>query len=151
ALFVASLLVGHQPLVGVVALASLAVATASAVWALRSSRPLLRSIVAESLPIVVGAGVLSLVAGLTLAGQLARLAEYPALLALVPPFLAVTGAIGGILASRLGSKLHLGFLRPTAIPQRPALADIRLAFAVAVPAFVVGSLVGDLAAWLLDL
>jgi mgtE-like transporter len=116
-----------------------------------SPRPVLRGVVRESLPIVVLAGVLSLVAGLTLQGRLDSLAEYPALLALVPPFLAVTGSIGGILASRLSSKLHLGYIEPTALPQRQAAGDIRLAYLIAVPAFVLGSLVGDLAAWLTDL
>lgn len=151
ALYLATLLIDLDELVTVVALLSLVLAVGLLLAGLRSVRPVLRSVVRESLPVVVLAGVLSLVAGLTLEGQLDALSVYPALLALVPPFLAVTGAIGGILSSRLGSKLHLGYIEPTGVPQHLALADIRLAFVVAVPAFVLGSLVGDLASWLLDL
>jgi mgtE-like transporter len=150
ALYLATLLIGGDAfvaLVGVVSLAAVPLLVAG--W--QSRHTLLRSIVRESFPIVLGAGVLSLIAGLTLEGRLDALAEFPALLALVPPFLAVTGSIGGILSSRLSSKLHLGYIEPTALPQRQALGDIRLAYLVAVPAFVMGSLVGDLAGWLTDL
>jgi mgtE-like transporter len=151
ALYLATLMIDVDEVVTAVALLSLVLALGLLLAGLRSTRSVLRSVVRESLPIVVLAGVLSLVAGLTLEGQLESLSVYPALLALVPPFLAVTGAIGGILSSRLGSKLHLGYIDPAGVPQRPALSDIRLAFVVAVPAFVLGSLVGDLASWLLDL
>jgi mgtE-like transporter len=150
ALFVATLLVDVHAAVVVIAILSLgAIPLLAVAW--RSPRPLLRSIVRESFPIVIVAGLLSLIAGLTLEGQLDSLGDFPALLALVPPFLAVTGSIGGILSNRLSSKLHLGYIEPTAIPQRQAVGDIRLAYLIAVPAFVLGSLVGDLAAWLTDL
>jgi mgtE-like transporter len=150
ALFVATLIVDVHAAVVIISVVSLGAIPLLAVgWT--SRRPMLRSIVRESFPIVMVAGLLSLIAGLTLEGQLESLTEYPALLALVPPFLAVTGSIGGILSSRLSSKLHLGYIEPTAVPQRQAVGDIRLAYVIAVPAFVLGSLVADLAAWLTDL
>ena len=58
--------------------------------------------------------------------RLAAFTTLPALLVLVPPFLEDTGALGGILASRLSSKLHLGLIEPTPRPQRAAWADFRL-------------------------
>ncbi len=151
ALFLATTMVGWPLVPTLVSLLAIVAAGALVATGLRSPRLVLRGIVRESLGVVLVAGVLSLVAGLTLEGRLEALTEYPALLALVPAFLAVTGAIGGILSSRLASKLHLGFIIPTPVPQGAALGDVRLAYVVAVPAFVAGSLVGDLASWLLDL
>src|ERR671919_83250 len=69
-----------------------------------------------------------------------------ALLALVPPFLAASGAIGGILSSRLTSKLHLGMLEPDAVPGKMARYDVAVAYVVGFPVFVGASIVADLAA-----
>jgi mgtE-like transporter len=110
-----------------------------------------RRVVRESMFVVLGAGVLSLIAGHTLQQRLDELAAYPALLALVPPFLAAAGAIGGILSSRLTSKLHLGLLEPAAIPGRLARDDVFFAYVIGFPVFVCASLVADLAAALVDL
>lgn len=110
-----------------------------------------RRIVRQSLIVVVAAGGLSLIAGDTLEGRLDKLSEFPALIALVPPFLAAAGSIGGILSSRLTSKLHLGLLEPAALPGRLARDDVRFAYVVGFPVFVCASLVADLAAALVDL
>ena len=110
-----------------------------------------RRIVRESVLVVVGAGVLSLVAGHTLETRLDSLAEYPALLALVPPFLAAAGALGGILSSRLTSKLHLGVIDPEVVPSRLVRDDVLIAYALAVPVFALSSIVADVAALLVDL
>ena len=62
-----------------------------------------------------------------------RLQEWATDLVLVPPFLEDSGALGGILSSRLASKLHLGVIDPVAVPQRPARRDFLLTFCFAVP------------------
>jgi mgtE-like transporter len=108
-------------------------------------------IVRESLPIILVAGLLSLLAGVSLEGQLDRLGSYPALLALVPPFLASAGALGGILSSRLTSKLHLGLLEPRSLPGRAARDDLLMVFVLGPLVFALGSLVADVAALLIDL
>jgi mgtE-like transporter len=110
-----------------------------------------RRIVRESIIVVIGAGCLSLIAGHALEQRLDRLATFPALLALVPPFLAASGAIGGILSSRLTSKLHLGLLDPTNVPGRTARDDARFAYLVGFPVFLSASIVADVAAALIDL
>ena len=106
----------------------------------------------ESLPVVLVAGTLSLVAGLTLEGQLADFAEFPALLALVPPFLASAGlargnpvqppheqaAPGCDGADRAGPVVRLG-------------RDILRVFALSLPIFALASVVADLAAIVVDL
>lgn len=150
-LFVGTFLVSIDVVTPLVAGAGIVVAVAVLVVALRSSYETLRRILVESLPVVLVAGLLSLVAGLTLEGRLASLVSDPALLALVPPFLASAGAIGGILSTRLTSKLHLGVIDPTAVPMRSARNDIARSYLVAVPIFALSSVVADLAAVLIDL
>ncbi|HEX9968965.1 MAG TPA: magnesium transporter, partial [Acidimicrobiales bacterium] len=63
-----------------------------------------------------------------------------------PPFLEDSGALGGILSSRLSSKLHLGVIEPLAVPQRTARRDAALIFAFALPVFTLVGLSADLAA-----
>jgi mgtE-like transporter len=151
ALFLGTFLVGIRVVTPLIAVFGVAAATVVLFIALRSSLRTMKRILIESLPVVLVAGLLSLVAGLTLEGQLSSLVDYPALLALVPPFLASAGAIGGILSSRLTSKLHLGLSEPTAVPMRGARSDITRSYLVAVPIFALSSVVADLAAVLIDL
>jgi mgtE-like transporter len=151
ALFLATYLVGLDVVTPLLAVAGVVVAVVAIGYGLSSRLALTRRIVRESVIVVVGAGVLSLVAGHTLEQRLDSLAELPALLALVPPFLAAAGAIGGILSSRLTSKLHLGLLTPSTVPGRSARSDVVLAYIIGFPVFVCASLVADVAAALVDL
>src|SRR5262249_28372508 len=79
----------------------------------RAGLPILRRIVRESLPVLVIAGTIDVVAGLSIEKRLESFLAFPALLVLIPPFLEDTGAVGSIVASRLASKLHLGVIEPT--------------------------------------
>lgn len=151
ALFLATLLVGSAVFTNVVAVLAVAAAVVVVVAAFRSRHVVMKSILREAMVVVVVAGLLSLFAGLTLERQLESLITYPALLALVPPFLASAGAIGGIVSSRLTSKLHLGVIGATAMPGPAARVDVALAYVVAVPVFALASVVADLAALLIDL
>jgi mgtE-like transporter len=126
-------------------------AVLSLTLALRSDLADLRQILRESLVVVIAAGTLSLVAGLTLEGRLTSLATYPALLALVPAFLASAGSLGGILSNRLTSRLHLGTIEPTGLPSGAARRDIIDVFVLAVPIFALASLVADLISVVADL
>jgi mgtE-like transporter len=117
----------------------------------RFGRPVLRGILRQTLVIVVASGLLSLLAGIPLEGQLASLASQPALLAMVPLFWAASGSIGGMLSSRLTTKLHLGVIDPTRMPGPAARADIALAYGLALPVFAMASLMADLAALLAGL
>jgi mgtE-like transporter len=150
-LYVATLLVGLGALDDLIAAVGVIGAIAALVATFRADAPLLRQIVGESIPVVLLAGTLSLVAGFTLEGRLADLAEYPALLALVPPFLASAGSLGGILSNRLTSKLHLGTISPSTVPDRAARADILRVFGLVLPIFALASVVADLAALVVDL
>ena len=151
ALFLATLLVDIDIVTPLIAAAGAVVALMAITAALSTRLMTTRRIVRESVVVVIGAGMLSLVAGQTLEQRLDDLVRFPALLALVPPFLAAAGAIGGILSSRLTSKLHLGTLEPDAVPGRAARYDVLLAYVLGFPVFVGASIVADLAAALIDL
>ncbi|MBA3585928.1 MAG: magnesium transporter, partial [Gemmatimonadetes bacterium] len=83
-----------------------------------------RRIVRESFPILVIAIVLDVLAGTVVQTRTdAVFLPFPAFWIILPGFLEITGALGGILAARLGSKLHLGAVSPSARPEAPALLD----------------------------
>jgi mgtE-like transporter len=151
ALFVATLVVEAQVVTVLLTVVAVVGASVAIVAALTTPFVTTRRIVRESVVVVTAAGVLSLIAGQTLEQRLDELASYPALLALVPPFLAAAGAIGGILSSRLTTKLHLGMIEPDIVPGRSARIDVLLAYVVGFPVFVCASLVADVAAALIDL
>jgi mgtE-like transporter len=150
-LFLATYLVRIHLVTGAIATAGAAVGLVALVLAVRAGMPLLRRIVRESLPVLVIAGTVDVVAGLTIEKRLASFAAFPALFVLIPPFLEDTGALGGIVASRLASKLHLGIIEPSATPARAARYDFSLAFVFAVPVFLLVAVSADIAASVLNL
>lgn len=106
------------------------------VVALRSHQKILCGVVRESAPILLLAGGLSTLAGVAIEKRLGVFSEFPALLILVPAFISSAGALGGILSSRLSTKLHLGVISPRTIPGRNARSDFGLVFGLAIPILV---------------
>jgi len=153
ALFLATYLVRLGWVTPTIAVLTAAVALAALVAAVRQGHglDLVRRITRESMPVLLLAGTVDVVAGLTIEKRLESFLAYPALLVLIPPFLEDTGALGGILSSRLSSKLHLGVIEPDTVPQRQARADFKLIFLFAVPVFILVALAADLAAILTGL
>ncbi len=107
----------------------------AAVIALRTSLPVLRRIARESLPVLIVAGLIDVIAGITIEKRLEAFIAFPALLVLVPPFLEDSGALGGILAARLATRLHLGTLEPRLRQIRVVADDIVLTYLFAVSVF----------------
>lgn len=120
-------------------------AAASVVWGMRSRLADLRTIVRESLPVLIAAGLLDLVAGITVEKRIDDFLAYPVLLVLLPGFLSTAGTLGGVLSSRLSTKLHLGLARPSAVPSGAALVDLATTFALSVPVFALLGLVASTA------
>lgn len=144
-LFLATYLVGSAEVTLVVAVVSGVVCVASLIAGLRAKLPVLRRVLRESVPVLLIAGTVDIVAGLTIEGRLESFLRYQALLVLVPPFLEDTGALGSVLASRLASKLHLGIIEPTRLPQRAARDDFAIIALLAVPVFVLVAVSADIA------
>ena len=121
------------------------VALLALVASIRSPAPILRRIVRESLPVLVLAGTVDVIAGLTIEKRFGSFLVYPALLVLVPPFLEDSGALGGILSARVATKLHLGTLVPGRGSLRAVGEDILLVAMYAVPVFFLLGVSADIA------
>lgn len=96
---------------------------------------ILRRIIAESLPVLAIASTVSLIAGVTIEKRLGAFLDEPALLVLIPAYFGMAGALGGILSSRLSTKLHLGLIPPALVPSRMARDDIRSVMLLSLPIF----------------
>jgi len=123
---------GASPTVAVLASALCLIET---VRGLRTRDALVRRIVRESIVVLFIAGTIDLFAGTIVDARLDHFLAVPALLILVPPFLEDTNALSGILASRLGSKLHLGSIEPRPFPEGLAWVDIGVNFLFALSVF----------------
>jgi mgtE-like transporter len=136
ALWLAALFVQHNPeatpIVGIIVSIICLVGT---IEGLVSDLPMVRRVVRESMPILLIAGLIDLLAGTVIELRVDRFLAYPALLVLVPPFLEDTNALSGILSSRLSSKLHLGLIDAKPVPQPLARLDIAINFVFAVAVF----------------
>ena len=88
------------------------------------------------------APLLDIFAGAVLEAHRTELEAIPGILILIPPFVSQAGAIGGILSSRLSSKLQLGVITPRGRPERPALIDATI---VVVLGLVVFAAIGAIA------
>ena len=136
ALVVAALLADRAGLTDALGLVAGVLAAAALVVAWRSPLDAVRRIVRQSVPVLAVAGVLDLVAGVTIEKRLDDLLAAEAVLVLLPAFLSTAGALGGILSSRLSTHFHLGLDDATPLPSRSSLREARSVGLVAVPVFV---------------
>lgn len=148
ALVISADLAGVDVLTPTLAWISVVGSVVALVWSLRTKLAEIARIARESIPILVVAGLLDLLAGITIEKRLDDFLTYPVLLILLPGFLGTAGALGGVLSSRLATKLHLGLSTPQPIPDAAAGRDIGMIFALSIPVFavlgVVAQLGGDL-------
>ena len=137
ALWLATGLIAITLVTPAIAVVVTVVAIGSVVLGWRSPLGDLRRIVRESLPILSAACAISALAGITVEKRLDSFTTFPALLVLLPAFLSSAGALGGILSSRLASKLHLGLVTAQGVPSREARRDISFVALLAVPIFLI--------------
>lgn len=146
ALLVAAALV-TEPVVatttGLVAIAVGVAAIGAGTW---SGSDLIRRVVRESTPVLILAVAVDTAAGVVMETRLETLLEEPALLVLIPPFVASCGALGGMLASRLASKLHTGMLVPRPLPTTQGWLDLSLTALLAAATFTAVGGIGWVAA-----
>ena len=130
----------------VVGAAAVVTAVALATLGVRHRDPTIRRVVRESLAVLTIAVTIDVVAGVALETRIGTVFSAAALLVLLPPFIANCGSLGGMLASRLASKLHVGTLAARRFPDRAALLDVTLTALLALVAFSGVGAVGWLAA-----
>lgn len=110
----------------------------------------MKRILAESSPVLVTALALDMFAGIALESRLARFADFPSLLVLLPGYLAIAGSLGGILTSRLSTKLHLGIASPSRLPERAARGDMLTTAALALPGYLLLALAAQASGGIFD-
>jgi mgtE-like transporter len=136
-LFLATYLLGFRFVTPAIAIACAVLGVAAALVGLRArGLPILRRIVIESLPILALAGIVDLLAGITIQNRFNSFIAFPALLVMVPAFLEDSGSLGAILAARVSSKLHLGTLGESGTSWAAAVDDVMLVYLYAIPVFV---------------
>jgi mgtE-like transporter len=141
ALVVATYLIGVPIFSNALALALILVAAATVVAAFRIGASALKRILAESLPILALTGTVTILVGVALQDREEQFFTLLALSILLPAFLQEGGALGGILSSRLSSKIHLGLLAPQGLPPVNTFRDFTLIyiFATGVYLFIGGA------------
>jgi mgtE-like transporter len=136
ALVVATYLIGIPVFSNALAVALVLVAVAIVAAAFRIGAPSLRRILAESLPILAMTGTVTILVGVALQDREEQFFTLLALSTLLPAFLQEGGALGGMLSSRLSSKIHLGLLAPRGIPPVDTFRDFTLIYIFATGVYV---------------
>ncbi|MGZ5351144.1 MAG: magnesium transporter [Actinomycetota bacterium] len=145
ALFLATFIARNDSLNAIAAALCTAAAIGALAWAvLRSSREVRRTLL-EMAGVSALAPLLDIFAGAVLEAHRLELEAIPGILILIPPFVSQAGAIGGILSSRLSSKLQLGVITPRGRPEAPAFVDATI---VVVLGLVVFTAIGVIASLL---
>jgi mgtE-like transporter len=137
ALLLGVMLLGSTAVHIVLGGALIVAAVTAMVFGLRNPNPLTRRILQESIPVLAYAAVMGVLAGTVLETRLETLVSEPALLVAVPPFIASSGALGGILSARLASHLHLGLIAPARAPGAQAALEGSLTLLLGVAGFTV--------------
>jgi mgtE-like transporter len=136
-LFLATYLLGFQFVTPIIAILCAAIGIGAAVLGIGAKAlPTMRRIVIESLPILALAGIVDILAGISIDNRFTSFLKYPALLVMVPAFLEDSGSLGSILAARVSTKLHLGTLGDSGASWRAATDDVMLVYLYAIPVFV---------------
>lgn len=151
ALLVATLVLEVQPVAITLGIIGVVGAVFSAFRGARIDEATIRRIVRESLVVLTVSVTIDVFAGVVMESRLEQLLTVPALLVMIPPFVANCGSLGGMLASRLASKLHVGLLEPRVFPGKVAGLDFSLTFLLALLAFTGVGGVGWLASLLAGL
>jgi mgtE-like transporter len=97
----------------------------------------IRRIALEMTAVILLTPILDIVSGALQESRLSELQQVPVLLTLIPPFVSQAGALGGIFASRISSKLQIGVVTPTGFPEVPALVDASIVFGLGLAVFSV--------------
>jgi len=146
ALLVATLVLRVPTLSLAVGLVGLIGGAIAVVLGIRQQDPVIRRVVRESLVVLTIAVTVDVLAGVVVEARAERQFDTAAMLVLIPPFIANCGSLGGMLSSRLASKLHVGQLVPRLVPGRLAVLDLSLTALLAILAFTGVGVAGWLAA-----
>jgi mgtE-like transporter len=141
-LFLATFLVRVGGVNAVVAVLMIALSLYATLRGAFTDLALARRIQLEMAAVILLTPLLDILAGTAVASKLDRFIALPGLLVIVPPLVSNAGALGGILSSRISSKIHLGIVSPRGLPETLAWLDASLVLVSGLFAF---TLTGTLA------
>jgi len=121
----------HLNLKYVVLILSILLTASLVSYVVFSKREYLRRVVFEAAPILMICGLLEMFAGSALTVNVERILAQAGILTIVPGFLEDSGALGGILAARISTKLHLGEIEPKLLPSIKVVKEFVKIFTVA--------------------
>jgi len=147
-LFLATFLVHNATVNAVASCLCLAAGLYATVRAYSVNDKAVRRVVLEMTGVIVLTPVLDVFSGLLQQHRLPELLAVTVVIALIPPFVSQAGALGGIFASRISSKLQIGVITPRGFPEVPALVD---ASGVFVLGAIVFTLIGSIAVTLVSI
>jgi mgtE-like transporter len=141
-LFLATFLIRNDVVNAILAGLCIVVTVAAVVRLVIGDQPGVRRIVLEMTAVIALTPFLDIAAGSLLQAKEPVLARLPALYILIPPFVSQAGALGGILSSRLSSKLQLGVITARGLPERPAVVDASIVVLLGLVIFTMIGVVG---------
>ena len=100
-------------------------------------------IIRESVPILIACAVIDFGSGTILGKEVEGLIATAGILTIIPAFLEDGGAMGGILASRFSSGLHLGSLEPKIVPDRSVIKSFAVMHALSLIVFTLVGFFGQ--------
>jgi mgtE-like transporter len=141
-LYLATFLIRNDAVNAFVAGLCIVVTVLAVVRMALGDQPGVRRIVLEMTAVIALTPLLDIAAGSLLQAKEPVLARLPALYILIPPFVSQAGALGGILSSRLSSKLQLGVITARGLPERPAVVDASIVVLLGLAIFTLIGVVG---------
>ncbi len=142
ALFLATFLIRAEGMDVVLGGLCAVVGVAAIVRGATTRIPGVRRVLIELVGVALLAPILDVLAGIVADARLDEFVALPAILMLLPPFVSQAGALGGILSSRLSSKLQLGVITPRGLPEPPAASDAGVVLGFGVVVFLVIGVAG---------
>ncbi len=141
-LFLASFLVRNDVVVAILGALSVIVALYATVRSYSVGDGVIRRIVLEMTATILLTPILDVLSGALQQDRAAQLFAIPVLLSLIPPFVSQAGALGGIFASRITSKLQIGVITPRGLPETPAIVDASVVGILGVVVFTLIGVIG---------
>jgi mgtE-like transporter len=142
ALFLASFLVRNEAVANGAAAVCLVVAIYATFRAYGVADRAIRRIVIEMTATILLTPMLDVLAGTLQQAREPQLFAVPVLLLMIPPFVSQAGALGGIFASRITSKLQIGVITPRGRPEAPAVVDASIVLGLSLVVFTLIGLIG---------
>jgi mgtE-like transporter len=136
-LFLATFLLHDRAIANAATVVCIVIAVVATVRSYTVHDAVIRRIALEMTAVILLTPILDIVSGALQESRLSELQQVPVLLTLIPPFVSQAGALGGIFASRISSKLQIGVVTPTGFPEVPALVDASIVFGLGLAVFSV--------------